>query len=1578
MSTPPVAERRFDYIVVGAGAGGAVVAARLAQSDPNVRVLVIEAGSDSSAELDTAPAVEVSQAPSFHALATEHADLSWRFFVQHYADPPDGPGLPAGPDPKARAEDGRIFYPRAAALGGCTVHNAMITITGADADWDDLAVFLRDDSWKSEYMRAYFQRLERNDYSGRPRPASMPRTKRLFYYTLWLLTGRDPDPTRGRHGFDGWLHTSLSDVRLGLRDWQLVKMLKAALRQARSAGLERTFTLIKTFLRGRFRAALDPNHAETQALSPEGVVLIPLAVCGPRTTIHRTAASPAVRRGRRSGPRELLLETRAALPQQLEIWTDCLVTRVLFDASSGVARATGVELQRGKALYRAHANPSPRDGTREVVSAAREVILCGGAFNTPQLLMLSGVGDRDELQRFGIHCISHLPGVGKNLQDRYEVTLISQMRQRFRLLEGADFRLPGSATPDRHLREWRAAGTGLYTSNGSVLGILKRSRPELEQPDLFIFGLPLPFEGYELGYSDVGQQHDFFTWAILKADTRNHGGVVALESPDPRDVPRIDFHYFGSKGARDSRDERIRCDPDLLALVEGVKFVRGIAARAGSAVRGEHHPGFDRVKPGNDEQIKDWILREAWGHHACGTCRMGPDNDPAAVLDSRLRVRGTVGLRVVDASIFPKIPGYFIVSNIYMAAEKAADVIREDAERSEPQSYLYPDALRRAEADAIRRRREQRFGEGAAAAMLRAPPGAWADDVTGLGLSGGGIRSATFNLGVLQALARPGLLGRMDFLSTVSGGGYVGSFLGRLYDRLRELPISGHQLKAASDRADRALLEQGAAEILWLRRSGNYIAPSGPGDARLDLATFLRNLLTMHLVVGTLLFAVFGIANGLRYFLAPAEQFLALAGLDGRSLPIGWLLDKVLGPFFSPWFVLMELLVILLVVPRAVGFWLASPRHHERYDPLVLCLVLAAAAALLWLGVREGLAAGPLALGLSLLLAFLHVELAWHRGKARSAAIGTGGEANQRLRTRNYLTYDLGLGLAIAAGALGFALIDTLAHGIYRVMIEEHARMPELAGAYGAAFAGLFGAVAAVIPIGRYLARLLAERGSEGPPSTLRRLARSSVPIGVLALVLFAAPLTLYSFAAHAVYQGGAALRQGAAATVFGLLATLVIAFQTSLAFVNNTSMAGAYGARLARAFLGASNPARRRREGSNLTEVMPGDDVESIRQYRPHEAGGPLHLINITVNQTVDFTSQRGNRDRKGENLAVSALGMSIGERWHALWADSRGRGPDDAPPEPHHVRLEAIRPPGGEHPLVDETGAPADRAETLSLRQWIAISGAAVGPGRGQATQLGTALLFGLAGLRTGYWWNSGITEAARDGFPRLTPVRRLLYLLPRLLTPQALFLYEWIARYPGPWERYWHLSDGGFFENLGGYELIRRRVPRIVLCDASADPSYRFDDLANLIRKVRIDFGAEIRPLSDDELAALQLPNEARASLGGLEQLRPACDETGRFVGPATRRAALFRVRYGAEPRGSWLLYLKATVPPDASPDVRNYHASHPEFPHESTGDQFFDEEQWESHRRLGEELGRSVFPDGWFWRLPLPRTEGGVHA
>ena len=215
----------------------------------------------------------------------------------------------------------------------------------------------------------------------------------------------------------------------------------------------------------------------------------------------------------------------------------------------------------------------------------------------------------------------------------------------------------------------RFCGKGLYTSNGALLGILKRSDRRKPEPDLYIFGLPGFFTGYQPGYSASFERYrNRFTWAVLKAYTENRAGRVTLRSKDPTKWPRIDFHYFS---------EGNDAGEDLDAVVDGVEFVRKLNDTLGSVT--EVYP--TREKYGTRDRLREFVQNEAWGHHASCTNRIGADGDPGAVLDSRFRVRSTEALRVVDASVFPKIPGYFIVSAVYMISEKASDVVIEDANR---------------------------------------------------------------------------------------------------------------------------------------------------------------------------------------------------------------------------------------------------------------------------------------------------------------------------------------------------------------------------------------------------------------------------------------------------------------------------------------------------------------------------------------------------------------------------------------------------------------------------------------------------------------------------------------------------------------------------------------------------------------------------------------------------------------------------------------------------------------------------------------------------------------------------------
>ena len=296
--------------------------------------------------------------------------------------------------------------------------------------------------------------------------------------------------------------------------------------------------------------------------------------------------------------------------------------------------------------------------------------------------MLSGIGPKEELQRHGIPLNIDLPGVGKNLQDRYEVGIVYKLKENLSTLANAKFEADEQKDPV--YKEWKEAtpeerrdGKGfLYSSNGVIIAILKRSsiaKNANESPDLFIFGLPSDFRGYEQGYTKSITIKDHFTWLVLKAHTRNTGGEVTLRSNDPRDTPQINFKYFEEGNDPNKGKE------DLDAMVEAVAFIRKIMSRL--ADDGE----AEEIWPGpqvTDAALREWIMNEAWGHHASCSCKTRRRRTTAlAVLDNNFRVRGTTNLRVVDASVFPYIPGFFIVTPMYMIAEKASEVILADAKQ---------------------------------------------------------------------------------------------------------------------------------------------------------------------------------------------------------------------------------------------------------------------------------------------------------------------------------------------------------------------------------------------------------------------------------------------------------------------------------------------------------------------------------------------------------------------------------------------------------------------------------------------------------------------------------------------------------------------------------------------------------------------------------------------------------------------------------------------------------------------------------------------------------------------------------
>jgi len=618
----------YDYVVVGSGAGGGTVAARLAEA--GMRVFLIEAGGDPQALQGGDPLYPLGNrlpddydVPAFHAFATENEALAWKFFVRHYA----ADALQKA-DPKYQAEyeglpvDG-IFYPRAGALGGCTTHNALVTVYPHTDDWHRLAALTGDRSWRAPQMRSYFERIEDFRY-------------RWLDRQLHRL-GLNPS----RHGWKGWLRVEKAIPRSALGDADMQQVLR---RSALRAFAEAGDPLDQLLWLGEGLA--DPNDWRLVRENAVGLRLMPLA------TAHHV----------RNGICDRLRKLAQKRDGKLTIELGALACRVIFDASN---RAIGVEYLKGERLYRASTPAAAGPGEARRVLAGREVILAGGAFNTPQLLMLSGVGPAAELGRLGIPLRVDLPGVGRNLQDRYEIGVVNEMSfPEWSMLKGAAY-----AKGDPQYAEWKR-GRGVYSTNGAVLAVIRRSLPERPLPDLFCFAILGDFRGYYPGYSKAfAERRNYLTWVVLKAHTENRSGVVSLRSTDPRDVPDINFHYFG-----EGSDGRRR---DLASIVAGIKFVRRMTAglKKNGLILQEALPGDDVVV---EQDLERFVTRNAWGHHASCSCAIGP-RDQSGVLNGDFRVHGTRGLRVVDASVFPRIPGFFIVSAIYMIGEKAADVILADA-----------------------------------------------------------------------------------------------------------------------------------------------------------------------------------------------------------------------------------------------------------------------------------------------------------------------------------------------------------------------------------------------------------------------------------------------------------------------------------------------------------------------------------------------------------------------------------------------------------------------------------------------------------------------------------------------------------------------------------------------------------------------------------------------------------------------------------------------------------------------------------------------------------------------------------
>jgi choline dehydrogenase len=532
-----VADREsFDYIVVGAGSAGAVVAARLSE-DPATSVLLLEAGGEADADEITIPA-------AFANLFKTRWD--WNYSTTE----------------QKQLEGRRAYWPRMKALGGCSSMNAMIYIRGNRADYDTWRDAHGAAGWGYDDVLPYFVRSEGNTRLGGP-----------------------------FHGQDGPLH---------VEDRRYTHPLTTAwVDSAVSAG---------------FKPTDDFNGAEQ-----EGAGLYQVTC----------------RKGRRWSTAKAYLEPARDRPN-LTVRTGALVERVVIEGG----RAVGVNYQHGP-------------GTRTTYVDA-EVVLSGGAVNSPQLLMLSGIGPGAHLREVGIEVLVDLPGVGQNLHDHPAAPLVFRTRDISDLMDHNNLLQFARA---------KATGTGPLVSNIGEGGGFWRTRDDLVAPDLQVHVAPTGF--YDNGLHEATSRNVTVAPTLVHVQSR---GTLRLRSADPRWHPDIDPGYYD--------------DPvDLDAMVAGVRRLLETVATGPLA---EHvaGPGLPTMQGWGDDPTDAQVETHLRAYtqtlyHPVGTCAMG--GDERAVVDPQLRVRGVEGLRVADASVMPMVPRGNTNAPSVMVGERAADLLRGKA-----------------------------------------------------------------------------------------------------------------------------------------------------------------------------------------------------------------------------------------------------------------------------------------------------------------------------------------------------------------------------------------------------------------------------------------------------------------------------------------------------------------------------------------------------------------------------------------------------------------------------------------------------------------------------------------------------------------------------------------------------------------------------------------------------------------------------------------------------------------------------------------------------------------------------------
>ncbi|NQW11473.1 MAG: GMC family oxidoreductase N-terminal domain-containing protein [Alphaproteobacteria bacterium] len=526
-----------DYVVVGAGSAGCVLAARL--SEDGARVVLLEAGPK-----DRNPFIHI---PAGVSRVFQRPDLNWGYHTE----------------PEAASDRRPIFWPRGRVLGGSGAINGMLYVRGNRADYDGWAQ-MGCRGWSYDDVLPFFKTSER-------------------------YRGQGDDSVRGRDG------------PLEVRDYNTILPLTHFFVQAaQQAGF-----------------AFNPD---LNGVSQEGVGYSQMTRLGRlRGSTARTYLKPARRRA------------------NLRVETEAQVTRLIMDGR----RCVGVAFRRGTEEHQ--------------VRAAREVIVAGGAINSPHLLHISGIGPAAHLSSLGVDVVHDLPGVGENLHDHYVVRVSHRVRNQVSINQLS--RMPRVA---REVVKWTLFGTGALTFGITSAQVFCRSREGLESPDIQLLFTPSSYDGARFG----SLEHEpGATIVVCPARPSSRGRVMATAA-DPLAKPAIRPNYLG--------------DPDDLRVMRaGLHHARRVFAAPALADHsaGETAPGGG---VGDDGTIDAFARANGTTlYHPVGTCRMG--EDPMAVVDSRLRVHGIDGLRVADASIMPVISTGNTNAPTIMIAEKAAAMIREDA-----------------------------------------------------------------------------------------------------------------------------------------------------------------------------------------------------------------------------------------------------------------------------------------------------------------------------------------------------------------------------------------------------------------------------------------------------------------------------------------------------------------------------------------------------------------------------------------------------------------------------------------------------------------------------------------------------------------------------------------------------------------------------------------------------------------------------------------------------------------------------------------------------------------------------------